>query len=317
MILLLGIANYNKMFKIVFDYIELISINFYKIVFKPIICDSYFLNNLASIIRNSLLMSTPGYSVTELNLPGVNCEYGYYFGIKEDITNFILNIKGLVFKLKKNKVFINLNSKKEIVTGNDFIYNKNFKIINPNHVICHLNKNINLNFSLKVEKGVGYIPFSTKNFRCNKSFKNGILIDSYFSPIIKASYIIENFKDFSYKDFKRLIFFVETNGSINIKNAIINSLNFFLSNFSNFSAIKFLNFKNYLNYSPHISLISIFDSGLSFRTIKILYFYGVFNLNDLIKCSKFEILNNCKFSNKTLYEIKVVLKLYNLSLIFN
>lgn len=156
--------------KLIFDYIELINNNFYKVVFKPFVCDNFLANILTNSIRQFLFINTYGYSITELNIPGINNQYINYSEIEEDTLNLILNLKGLIFKLKKKKVFLKVCSKKNIITGSDIKKNKFFKILNPNHVICHSNKKNNLiNFSFKVEKGKGYSPNSLyKNKEFNK-----------------------------------------------------------------------------------------------------------------------------------------------------
>lgn len=304
------------MHKLYFDYVELISLNFYKIVFKPFICDDYFANSIASFIRQSLFTNIAGYAVTEIKIFGANNEYGNVSGLKEDVLNLILNIKGLIFKLKKRKVFLKLSSSKEIVKGKHIILNKKAKLINPEHVICHLNKGEKINIIFKIEKGKGYVPFnSDKDFRYSSNLKNGILIDSNFCPIIRASYSIHKISDTLYNNLKKIFFFIETNGTINAKKAIINSINSFLSSFSNFSFLK-KNNDNFIFYNDYKNILhtTILDLGFSFKIIKMLNSVNIFRLSDLIKCSKKDFLNIFNFSKKTFKEIKKVLKFHEISL---
>ncbi|XXS36642.1 MAG: hypothetical protein ACSHUF_00605 [Candidatus Nasuia deltocephalinicola] len=304
--------------KIDFDYVELISLNFYKIVFKPCIFDKFFFKIFSNVIRQLLFINTPGCSVTEVNILGTNNEYGYIFGMKEDVMNLILNIKGLVFKLKNglDKIYLKLFSRNSVVKGSDVICGNSSKVVNPKHIICHLNDNIKIKVLLKVEKGVGYIPYaSDKRLRINKKWKNGILIDANFCPILRVSYIFENIENLYYGNLKRLIFFIETNGSLDGKEAFLISINSFLSKFLNLKLNynKFYDFRSIDNVFYYS--LSIFDAGFSLRTIKILIEYKVYKLSDLVKCTTWDLLNFNRVSKKTILEIKNVLKIYNLFLL--
>ncbi|WP_259285947.1 hypothetical protein [Candidatus Nasuia deltocephalinicola] len=305
--------------KIYFDYIELISLNFYKVVFKPFICDALFVNVIANTIRHSLFANTYGYAVTEIKILSNVNEFGYIFGLKEDLTNLTLNIKSLVFKLKKKKkVFLRILSDKNVVKGRDIILNKYVDILNPNHIIANLNNNFNIDLILKVEKGKGYIPFnSDKNYKNTSSLKNSFLVDAYFCPILRVSYSINKVEDLFYNNIYKFIFFIETNGSISAKKALIKSIISFLNIFSNFKFLKKKNINNFFlfnNYNSYLS-VSIIDSGLTFRTCKHLINLRILYINDLIKCNRLDILNIFYFSNKTLLEIINILKNYNLFLL--
>ncbi|QND78512.1 DNA-directed RNA polymerase alpha subunit [Candidatus Nasuia deltocephalinicola] len=298
---------------IFFDYVELISLNFYKIVFKPFICDDFFSNILSNLIRHSLFLNTKGAAITEVSfLKPVN-EFSYFPEIKEDILNILLNLKGILFKLKKDRVFLNLKTSKKIIRAKDIKLNKYSKIINKNHVICHLNNKFCLKLKIKVEKDKGFIPYSSdKKYKYCLNMKNGILMDANFCPIIKVSYSINSLNDVIYPNLKRLLFFVETNGTISGKQAIINSIFSFLKNFSNFNNInKFKSdeivFKN-LNINS-----SLFDANLSFRTIKYLNRLNVFDLKDIIDFGKKNLLNILFFTKKTILEIKKIFKIYKLN----
>ncbi len=305
--------------KINFDYIELISLNFYKIVLKPFICDDLFVNVVANAIRHSLFVNTYGYAVTEIKIFNVNNEFGYIFGLKEDLLNLVLNIKGLIFKLKKNKkkTFVRLLSSENIVKGEHVTLNKYTKILNPNHVIANLNNNFKIDLILKIEKGKGYIPFSSdKKYKNSASLKDSFLVDSYFCPIIRVSYSVNKIEDSFYNNIYKIIFYVETNGLISAKRALINSIISILHIFSNFKFLKKKNSNNFFlfnGYNSYLS-ISIIDSGLTFRTCKHLFNIGILCINDLIKCSKLDIINNFFFTIKTFLEISNMLKKYNLFL---
>ncbi len=306
--------------KIYFDYIELISVNFYKVVFKPIICDNLFINVIANAIRHSLFINTYGYAVTEIKIFNVNNEFGYIFGLKEDVLNLILNIKGLIFKLKKKKkVFLRLLTNKNVVKGKHITLNKYTKILNPNHIIANLNNNFKIDLVLKIEKGKGYIPFnSDKRYKNSASLKDSLLIDSYFCPILRVSYSINKIEDLFYNNIYKIVFFVETNGLISAKKALIDSILSFLHIFSNFKFLKKKNTNNFFlfnNYNNYLS-ISTIDSGLTFRTCKHLFNLGILCINDLIKCTRLDIINVFFFSIKTVLEISDILKKYNLFLFY-
>ncbi|AGS33199.1 DNA-directed RNA polymerase subunit alpha [Candidatus Nasuia deltocephalinicola str. NAS-ALF] len=298
---------------IFFDYVELISLNFYKIVFKPFVCDDFFSNILSNLIRHSLFLNTKGAAVTEVSFSKPVNEFSYFPEIKEDIINILLNLKGILFKLKKDRLFLNLKASKGIIRAKDIKLNKYSKIINKNHVICHLNNKFCLKLKIKVEKNKGFIPYnSDKKYKYCVNMKNGILMDANFCPIIRVSYSINSLNDFIYPNLKRLLFFVETNGTISGKQAIINSVLSFLKNFSNFNNInKFksdeITFKD-LNINS-----SLFDANFSLRTIKHLNRLNIFDLKDIIDFGKKNLLNILFFTNKTILEIKRIFKIYKLN----
>lgn len=300
--------------KLLFDYVELINLNFYKIAFKPIICEESFAHNIANIIRQSLFNNIHGYAATEISfLKPVN-EFSYLPGLKEDITNFILNIKNIVFRLKKKKkIFIKLFSSKNVVKASDIKLNNFVEIKNPNIIICNLNDNFSIKLIIKIEKGKGYIPFnSDKRYRGCSDMKYGILIDSFFNPILRVSYSIKNINDYLYSSLKKIIFFIETNGLIDGKKALVKAIDFILKKFLNFINLnkKKFNYNFFLNNNSNIFL-SLFDSDFTFRTIKYLYRLKIYNLNDILKYKIDYFLNVSFFSNKTLKEIKSILKKYN------
>lgn len=298
---------------IFFDYIELISLNFYKIVFKPFICDDFFSNILSNLIRHSLFLNIKGAAITEVSfLKPVN-EFSYFPEIKEDILNILLNLKGILFKLKKDRVFLSLKTSKKIIRAKDIKLNKYSKILNKNHIICHLNNNFCLNLKIKVENNKGFIPYnSDKKYKYCLNMKNGILLDANFCPIIRVSYSINSLNDAAFPDLKRLLFFVETNGTISGKQAIINSIFLFLKNFSNFNNINKFKSDEIIFKDLNINT-NLFDANLSFRTIKHLNRLNIFDLKDILDFGKKNLLNILFFTNKTILEIKKIFKNYKLS----
>lgn len=304
--------------KVKIDSVELIGLNFYKITLKPL---SYgYSESFAFMIRRMLFSSVWGYAATEIKILNILHEYDTLVGVKEDILNIILNIKGIVFKLKNKKKKVILNIKKKgrcIIKASDILYNNDVRIINPNHIIANLSELGDLDIKIKVEEGKGYVPFRSNNYR-DKLDLDGILLDVCFCPVISVSYVIEKTKTDLYNDLEIINFFIETNGCITAKKALEQSIGILLYQLSDFKVIKKeksikKKTKSYFGLNSAL-FIPISDIEFTIRGLKCINSMNIKYLGDLVKYTEDDLLKVPNLGKRTLIEIKNILISYELSL---
>jgi DNA-directed RNA polymerase subunit alpha len=186
-----------------------------------------------------MLSSLPGAAVTSVKIRNVSHEFSTLPQVKEDIVEIILNIKQLRFKLFSDEpVKINIAAKGEgKVTAADIKPNSQIEVINKKALIATLtNKNAELNIEMTVEKGLGYSP--TEQLSKNKKEIGVINIDAVFSPVRKVGYEVENARVGQRTDYNKIIFEIETDGSIEPEAALSQSAEILIRQFE---AIKLVN----------------------------------------------------------------------------
>ena len=191
--------------------IEQISENRVKIFAYPF--QSGFAITVAHPLRRLLYGSSAGYAVTSLRIDGVTHEFDSIKGMLEDVSLFILNLKKIRFKMKNDakKVEVNFtfNGPKEIV-GAD-LDNDDVEVVTPDFHLATINEDAELNFSLIIEKGIGYIP--SEDLRDNVP-EGYIGVDAFFTPVRKAIYSIENMLVEDDPTYEKIVFEIETDGQI-------------------------------------------------------------------------------------------------------
>src|SRR6187402_2055421 len=133
-----------------------------KVVVEPL--ERGFGHTLGNALRRVLLSSIPGAAITEVEIDGVLHEYTTLEGLQEDVIEVLLNLKDIALRLHNvDETTLSLNKKgKGVVTAGDIAVDHSVEIVNPDHVICHLTKDVALNMRLKVRRGVGYQPASAR-----------------------------------------------------------------------------------------------------------------------------------------------------------
>ncbi|MGB8856597.1 MAG: DNA-directed RNA polymerase subunit alpha, partial [Burkholderiales bacterium] len=163
-----------------------------KVVMEPF--ERGYGHTLGNALRRILLSSMPGYAATEVKISGVVHEYSTVEGVQEDVVDILLNLKGIVLKLH-NREEMTLKLKKNgpgIVTAADIEQNHEVEIINPDHIIAHITGSGKLDMQIKVEKGRGYEPVTSRKVDEDSRTVGSILLDASFSPVRKVSYAVES-----------------------------------------------------------------------------------------------------------------------------
>ncbi len=197
--------------------------------------ESGFGVSVAHPIRRVLIASTKGYAPVALKIDGVKHEFDSLKGMLEDVASFIINLKNIRFKIKdpnKDEVKVEYSFKgpKEI-KGEDLI-NDEIDVVTPEEYIATLNEEGELNLTLIIKKGMGFV--AVENFR--DTLPEGFIgLDAYFSPIKKVVYNIENVLVEDDPNFEKVIFEVETDGQIDPIEAFKDAINTYLNQFAVFS----------------------------------------------------------------------------------
>ena len=193
---------------------------------------------VGNALRRVLLSSLEGYAFTSLKIDGVDHEFSTIKGVVEDVTEIILNIKQI--RLKKQIEDVE-NEKINVIVGNQKVlkasdlqkFISGFQILNPDLVICSLEKDVKLSLELSIEKGRGYVP-SEENKKTGEPI--GIIaIDSIFTPIKNVKYDIEDYRVEQKTDYEKLVFEIETDGSIHPKDALTEAAKILIHHFMLFS----------------------------------------------------------------------------------
>ena len=175
-----------------------------RVVMEPF--ERGFGHTLGNALRRVLLSSMVGYAPTEVQIAGVVHEYSTIDGVREDVVELLLNLKGVVFKLhNRDEVFLTL--RKETagpVSASDIDLPHDVELINPDHVIATLTEGGKLDISIKVERGRGYVPGTMRDMLETKSIGR-VVLDASFSPIRRVSYVVESARVEQRTDLDRLI----------------------------------------------------------------------------------------------------------------
>ena len=274
---------------------------------------------LGNAIRRVLLSSLQGAAITSVKIKGVVHEFSTIPGVKEDLTDILLNLKSVAVKVHSpglKKMYIKSSGSGEIRAGN-FETDSETEIMNPDQLIMTLDSNADIEIEANIETGKGYV--SAEVAEDEDKVIGEIKLDAMFSPVIRASYKVENSRVGQVTDYDKLIFEVETNGVITPDDAIALASRILqdqLQPFINFdepeiqqdqSAAEKLSFNSNL-------LKKVEELELSVRSANCLKNDNIIYIGDLVQKSESEMLRTPNFGRKSLNEIKEVLQHMELNL---
>jgi len=286
-----------------------------KVTVEPL--EKGFGQTIGNSLRRILLSSVQGAAVTAIQIDGVLHEFSSIKGVREDVTDIVLNVKNLAIKSSATgakKIILDVKGPKE-VKAKDITLTPEIEILNPEQVICNLDEKTNFHMELIVNTGKGYVSAIK-----NKSEDNPlglIAIDSLFSPVKKVAFSIENTRAGSALDYDKLIMNVETNGTVDAEDAIAYSARIFqdqLSLFVNFEDPQEV-VKEVKAAEPEFNrnlLKRVEELELSVRSMNCLKNDNIIYIGDLVQKTEPEMLRTPNFGRKSLNEIKEVLN--NMSL---
>jgi DNA-directed RNA polymerase subunit alpha len=288
-----------------------------KVVMEPF--ERGYGHTLGNALRRILLSSMPGYAATEVKISGVVHEYSTVEGVQEDVVDILLNLKGIVLKLH-NREEMTLKLKKNgpgIVTAGDIEQNHEVEIINPEHIIAHITGNGKLDMQIKIEKGRGYEPVTSRKIDQDSRTVGSILLDASFSPVRKVSYAVESARVEQRTDLDKLIMDIETNGVIEPEEAVRYAARILVEQLSVFADLQGTPMAIEEAKGPQVDpvlLQPVDDLELTVRSANCLKAENIYYIGDLIQRSENELLKTPNLGRKSLNEIKEVLATKGLTL---
>ena len=274
---------------------------------------------IGNSLRRILLSSIQGSAITGIQIDGVLHEFSSIKGVREDVTDIVLNVKLLSIQVMSDvpkKLILDVKGPGEI-KAKDIQLNPDVKILNEDLVLCNLDENTVFHMELIASRGKGYRPADRNK---NEDSPLGLIaIDSLFSPVKKVSYTIENAREGKSLDYDKLVMKVETDGSLSAEDAVAYAARIFqdqLSLFVNFDEPAEIEKKpqtTELEFNKNL-LKKVDELELSVRSMNCLKNDNIIYIGDLVQKSESEMLRTPNFGRKSLNEIKEVLNSMSLFL---
>ena len=299
--------------------------NFYgKFEFKPL--EPGYGITVGNALRRVLLSSLEGYAISSIKIDGVKHEFDVIPGVKEDVTNIILNLKKVDLKQTVEdtdfeKTTITVSGKEVFKAGDIGQALTGFEVMNPEQVICHLDQDASFTITLTVNKGRSWVP-AEENQTPNDDV-NVIAIDSTYTPIKNVKYSVENFRVDQKTDYDKLIIEITTNGSILPKDALKEAAKILIYHFMLFSDEKITleatetdskeEFDEEVLKMRQLLKSKLVDMDLSVRALNCLKSAEVETLAELVVFNKTDLLKFRNFGKKSLTELEELLTSLNLS----
>ena len=282
---------------------------------------------IGNSLRRILLSSLEGFAITSVRVDGVDHEFSTIPGVKEDVTNIILNLKKVRFKqtvkdIESEEVIITISDSETFNAGDIAKKLSGFDVLNPELVICNLDKGAAFSIGLTIDRGRGYVPADEN--RLESDLVNQIAIDSIHTPIRNVKYSIENYRVEQKTDYEKLILEISTDGSIHPKDALKEAARILIYHFMLFSDEKIHlepinaevneDFDEDALHMRQLLKTKLADMNLSVRALNCLKAADVETLGELVKYQKNDLLKFRNFGKKSLTELDDLLD--NLKLTF-
>jgi DNA-directed RNA polymerase subunit alpha len=281
---------------------------------------------VGNALRRVLLSSLEGFAITSIRVEGVDHEFSTIAGVVEDVTEIILNLKQVNFKrqideVDNESVSISISGQNQITAGDFQKFISGFQVLNKDLVICNLDPKVNINMELTIEKGRGYVP-AEENKKASAPIGT-IFTDSIYTPITNVKYSIENWRVEQKTDFEKLVFEIETDGSIAPKDALTEAAKILIHHFMLFSderitleADEIAQTETYDEESLHMRQLlktKLVDMDLSVRALNCLKAAEVDTLGDLVSFNKNDLMKFRNFGKKSLTELEELVNVKGLN----
>ncbi|PQL95339.1 DNA-directed RNA polymerase subunit alpha [Apibacter adventoris] len=277
-------------------------------------------------LRRVLLSSLEGYAITSIKIEGVDHEFSTIPGVIEDVTEIILNLKKVRFKNQINKggneaVTVQVSGKTELTAGELGKFISSYQVLNPDLVICHMDKSVNLNITFTIDKGRGYVP--AEQNKSNHTPVGTIAIDSIYTPIRNVSYSVEDYRVEQRTDYEKLVLDIQTDGSITPQEALTEAAKILIHHFMLFSderitleADVVASTDTYDEEALHMRQLlktKLVDMDLSVRALNCLKAAEVETLGELVSFTKSDLMKFRNFGKKSLTELEDLVYSKNLT----
>ena len=282
---------------------------------------------VGNALRRVLLSSLEGYAITSIKITGVDHEFSTIEGVVQDITEIILNLKQVRFKQQietvESEVATLKVSKTDVITAANLASSlSNFQVLNPDQVICELDKKVTFEMQFTIAKGRGYVPAESNEIE--DAPIGTIAIDSIFTPIKNVNYNIEDYRVGQKTDFEKLNLNITTDGSIAPKQALTEASKILIQHFMLFSDEKISleediveEFYEDTLHMRQLLKTELTEFGLSVRALNCLKTAEVFTLGELVSFKKSDMLKFRNFGKKSLSELEDLIEEKGLTFGFN
>jgi DNA-directed RNA polymerase subunit alpha len=271
---------------------------------------------IGNALRRILLSSLEGYAITTIKIEGVEHEFATIKGVIDDVTEIILNLKQI--RLKKEiddfdseKVSVTITGQEKFTAGDLNKFMTGFSVLNPELVICEMEPAVKLQMEINIGKGRGYVP--AQENRPAEEELNVIPIDSIYTPIKNVKFAVENFRVEQKTDYEKLVFEIQTDGSIHPKDALKEAAKILIYHFMLFSDEKITldsdekfnneEFDEEILHMRQMLKTKLVDMDLSVRALNCLKAADVETLGDLVQYNRNDLLKFRNFGKKSLTEL--------------
>ena len=271
---------------------------------------------VGNALRRVLLSSLEGFAITSIKIEGVEHEFSTIDGVIEDVTEIVLNLKKIRFKQQiedenSEIAMIKVSGKKSITAADVADGLSNFQILNPEQIVCNMDKKVSFEMEILIEKGRGYVP-AEDNLK-EDTVLGTIAIDSIFTPIKNVKYDVENYRVEQKTDFEKLNIHLVTDGSITPKDALTEASKILIQHFMLFSDEKITfgkdledEFDEDTLHMRQLLKSKLSELGLSVRALNCLKTAEVQTLGELVSFNKSDLLKFRNFGKKSLTELEAL-----------
>ncbi len=280
-----------------------------------------FGTTLGNSLRRVLLSSLPGYAITSVKIDNVLHEFSTIPNVKEDVTEIVLNLKGVILKIHGDGpkiMYIEANGSGEITAG-DIKADSEVEILNPDHHIATLDADAHVTMELTADKGRGYVS-SDRNKQILEPAIGVIAIDSIYTPVLKVNYTVDNTRVGQITDYDKLTIDVWTDGTISAKEAVsfaakilTEHLNLFVELSDEVSNTEIMVVKDDTSMGKVLEM-TIEELDLSVRSFNCLKRAGINTVEDLINKTEDDMMKVRNLGRKSLDEVVAKLASLDLSL---
>lgn len=281
---------------------------------------------VGNALRRILLSSLEGFAITTVKLEGIDHEFSTITGVIEDVTEIILNLKQVRFRrtvedVDHEKAVVKISGQDVLKAGALNSVLSSFEVLNPDLVIMRMEPDVKLQMELTINKGRGYVP-ADENQPADSEF-GLIAIDSIFTPVRNVKYTVENYRVEQKTDYEKLLLEIDTDGSIQPKEALKEAAKILIYHFMLFSDEKITldsddkmaneEFDEEVLHMRQLLKTKLVDLDLSVRALNCLKAAEVESLGDLVKFNKNDLLKFRNFGKKSLTELDELLDSMSLS----
>lgn len=296
--------------------IKELGLNTSRVTLEPL--ERGFGYTLGTALRRVLLSSLEGAAITQCEIDGVLHEYSAIEGVREDVIDVLLNLKGVALIMhegERAEMHLSVNKAGD-VKASAFNAPSNIEIVNPDHVIAHLTSDVSFKMRVVVEKGRGYQVASDET-ESETSSPNMLRLDASFSPIRRIAYRVEQARVEQRTDLDKLIIDIESNGTVNPEQAIRDAATILHHQISVFVDLESTDIEDESEVEIHVDpvlLRPVDDLELTVRSANCLKAENINNIGDLVRRTEVELLKTPNLGKKSLNEIKEVLAAHGLEL---